>query len=105
MFNLSCFVARCCGIDKETGRLGCTEDLAVEWIDGLYVLIAVCRVACLLFAPLFLQWFFYPESIQKTDYLIRLKDHLTKTLLVKRVRFPFLCTEQVLKETSVDVPG
>ena len=71
---------------QDTGRIDCTEDLAVKWIDTLYVLIAACRIASLLFAPLFLQWFAYSQSIQKTDYIIRLKDYLTKTLLVKRVR-------------------
>ena len=62
----------------------------MEWIDTLYVLIAACRVMSLLFAPLFLQYIAYSESIQKTDYIIRLKDYLTKTLLVKRVGLDFI---------------
>ena len=60
--------------------------MAVKRIDTLYVLIAACKIASLLFAPRFDQWFAYSESIQKTDYIIRLKDYLTKTLLVNRVR-------------------
>ncbi len=82
------FRHQCCGIDPKTGKLECTEELAIEWIDTMYILIAGVKIISLLFAPLFLQWIAYSASIKKTDYVVRLKDFLMKTLLVKRQRAP-----------------
>ncbi len=86
------FQFRCCrwkGADPESsqdGRLECTDNKPGKWLKLLHVLIAGVKVATLLFGPLFLQWVVHGESIRKTDYIIRLKDVLTKTLLVKKVR-------------------
>ncbi len=84
-----CFIDRCCGVESGAGRITCKDDAASRWVDGVYALIAACRLASLLFAPLLLTWILYSQSVQKTDYILRLKDYLVKTLLVKRVTLTF----------------
>lgn len=66
----------------------CTDNDTSTWIAFLYILITGVKIVGFLFGPLWLQWVFHSESIRTTDYIIKLKDKLVKTILVKKVRIP-----------------
>ena len=80
------FTYKCCTRNENHGFIQCTEDSYNMWIEGLYTLIALMKIGFLLFGPWLLQWCVYQESISKVDYVIRLKEPLNKTMLVKKLR-------------------
>lgn len=79
------FEQECCQKQTE-GRSMCIVIEPETWTQIVHILIIVLKVLFLMFSPLLFIQIFYVDSIRTTDYVVRLKEALRKTMLVKKVR-------------------
>lgn len=82
------FKFNCCRLNPLKQHIECTENKQREWVKLCYILIGVVKIIALLFGPLFLAWVVHGESIRQTDYVVKLKEPINKTILVKKVQMP-----------------
>ena len=81
------FTFECCQLIKESGNIKCHDAEDNPYIDALNILIAIIKIAFLLFGPSLVQYFAYsdPGELRKSSYVVKLNQALRKTLLVKKV--------------------
>jgi hypothetical protein len=79
------FEQECCQKQKE-GRNICIVIEPETWTQIVHILIISLKVLFLMFSPLLFIQIFYVDSIRTTDYVVRLKEALRKTMLVKKVK-------------------
>ena len=82
------FKYSCCERLDAGHNIHCTEDLSVKWITLMFTLIVTLKITAFLAGPLFLNHWVYSESLKQSDYIVKLKDPMMKSILVKKVKVP-----------------
>lgn len=91
------FQYNCCERSKEGHHVYCTKDMSVKWIRVMFVLVVTLKIAAFLTGPVFLNRIVYSDSLRQADYIVKLKDQMRKTILVKKVKAP---TESTVNDAN-----
>ena len=91
------FTPECCTRNVDTGSADCEEVKPDTWIKVLFWMIVAVKVTFVLFGPLLLQKWIFTGSIRLQYYVVRLKERMRKTILVKKA---FMADDSQWADTS-----
>ena len=91
------FAPECCSQNADTGNADCKEVKPDTWITVLLWVIAAAKIIFLLFGPLALQSWIFTGSIRLQYYVVRLKQRMRKTILIKKA---FMTDDSQWTDTS-----
>ncbi|ELT93422.1 hypothetical protein CAPTEDRAFT_216629 [Capitella teleta] len=77
------FKRQCCSWDNDLVNCNYETDKHMKWV---YYVITSFKILLILLGPLLVQKMFFGNSLTTAGYMLHLKEVLTKTLLVKKIR-------------------